>query len=514
MELTPRDATAGPRRRHWLLNDSGPEPANTWGSYRHQLVPFDTTAGTAYAHSRLSLPARLRTLGACPRERVGVRFRRIRVVVNVGRGRRVKLVLLGILLAASMVGARVALPGNAVPAAAQNTTSLWAWGFNRLGQVGVGNDNARVPLPQQVVDQPSPVVTFALGAYQSLAATGSGEVWAWGDNRWGQLGNPNTTETCDSPNGVPCSTTPLRVLGLPDPATDPVGAVAGGGWHSLALTASGRVFAWGLNEFGQLGNPEGTVTCPGFGGTTTRPQPCSHTAHQVLGLPPNVTEIAASGGFGQHSLAVTANGQVWAWGLNFSGQLGNGSSTGTPNPVPTPVCTTADTAPPCNGIGLPANDPVVQIAAGEDYSLALTKSGLVWIWGDNSARQLGNGTQVSSNTPGPVCTTADTASPCTGVGLPANDPVVGISAGQQFSVALTESGRVWSWGDNRSGQLGDGEFGPRLTPVQVCTTASAALCPGTGDGLPASDPVIQVAAGPVGGPCGLVRSGGPWLCSI
>src|SRR5450759_3831659 len=141
---------------------------------------------------------------------------------------------------------------------------------------------------------------------ETRAAGSSGfpsSAWAWGYNSSGQLGNGTTTN----------SSTPVQVS-LPSGTT--VTAIAGGGAHSLALTSSGQVLAWGSNSSGQLGN-----------GTTTQ----SSTPVAVR-LPSGSTVTAIAGG-GSHSLALTSTGQVLAWGYNYNGELGNGTITNSSTPV-------------------------------------------------------------------------------------------------------------------------------------------------------------------------------------
>lgn len=146
----------------------------------------------------------------------------------------------------------------------------------------------------------------------------------------------------------------------------------------------------------------------------------------------NVVAIAAGGA---HSLAVTAEGTVWSWGANGSGQLGDGS--------------TADSAAPVQVRGL---SNVTAVAAGDRHSLALTADGAMWAWGENSNSQLGDGTTVNRNTPVPVALMGK---------------VTAIAAGKLHSMALAEDGTVWSWGDNTRGQLGDGTVAGAAAPVQV-----------------------------------------------
>ncbi len=148
---------------------------------------------------------------------------------------------------------------------------------------------------------------------------------AWGDNQYGQLGNGTVTN----------SSTPVAVS-LPSGTI--VTAIAGGGQHSLALTSTGKVLAWGYNFYGELGN-----------GTTI------NSSTPVAVSVPSGTTVSAVAGGGYHSLALTSTGQVLAWGYNVDGELGNGTTTYSNTPIVVSALQTVVTA----------------IAAGSQHSLAI-----------------------------------------------------------------------------------------------------------------------------------------------
>ncbi|MFD1953876.1 fibronectin type III domain-containing protein [Paenibacillus thailandensis] len=189
-----------------------------------------------------------------------------------------------------------------------------------------------------------------------------------------------------------------------------------GGHHTLALNQNGTVWAWGSNEYGQLGD----------GSTTNRSTPV-----QVQGLS-SATAIALGD---NHSLAIKSDGTVWAWGSNGYGQLGDGSIIERHTPVQVE--------------GLSS---VIDIAANFGHSLALKSDGTVWAWGNNELGQLGDGSTTNRSTP---------------VQVQGLDSVIAISAGYGHSLALKSDGTVWAWGNNELGQLGDGSTTNRSTPVQV-----------------------------------------------
>jgi alpha-tubulin suppressor-like RCC1 family protein len=192
---------------------------------------------------------------------------------------------------------------------------------------------------------------------------------------------------------------------------------------------SDGVSAWGRNDDGELGD-----------GTMTGPAKCivAPSEHACSKLPLAVGEISeatsVSAG-GSHTLALLASGTVLAWGKNSSGQLGDGTTTGSDVPV-----------------AVSGLDEVTAISAGTTHSLALLANGTVVAWGENKAGELGNGTSTNSDVPVPVSGLSE---------------VTAISAGDVFSLALLANGTVMAWGTNELGQLGDGEVALSKVPVAV-----------------------------------------------
>jgi alpha-tubulin suppressor-like RCC1 family protein len=232
-------------------------------------------------------------------------------------------------------------------------------------------------------------------------AIAGGTGWAWGDGSGGALGNGSGAT----------SLTPVQVAGLADGV-----AIAGGGWHSMALRSDGTVWTWGNNDFGQLGADwNESRTTPG----------------QVAGIADVVT--IASGP--NHCLALKADGTVWAWGSNDYGQVGDGTTTNRNAPVQV------------TGIG-----DITAIAGGDFHSLALKSDGTVWAWGDNYTGALGDDTNTSRSTAGIV---------------PGLTGVIAISAGGSDSLALKSDGTVWAWGWNWFGQIGNDSWRTQYTPVKV-----------------------------------------------
>jgi alpha-tubulin suppressor-like RCC1 family protein len=328
--------------------------------------------------------------------------------------------------------------GESFSLALTSAGQLFAFGANRYGQLGsatnagteAANPNpATVTLPGAI----GPVVRVVAGRGYSLALTASNQLYAFGNNFYGQLGSTTNNGTSTA-NPTP---TPISLPG----ASGPVVQLDAGAYHSLVLTSTGQLYGFGYNYYGQLGNATNNKT------TTPNPTPT------LIGLPGAtgpVVQIATGAYF---SLAVTSTGQLFAFGENEHGQLGNATNNGTTNPNPTPTL-----------VSLPgASGGVVQVSAGYEHSLALTSSGQLYALGDNRYGQLGNSTNNGTNSANPTPTL---------VSLPgASAPIVQAVAGEEHSLAITASGQLYTFGYNKYGQLGSatnaGTEAPNPTPAQV-----------------------------------------------
>ncbi len=222
--------------------------------------------------------------------------------------------------------------------------TVWCWGYNFWGQLGDGTTTSR-STPVQVIGLTG-VIAVSAGSFYSMALKDDGTVWAWGNNFWGVLGDGSAGGNWSEFNEGIDKKMPVQVVGLNDIVALSTGS------YSLALKSDGTVWAWGMNDFGQLGD-----------GTTVYRQ----TPVQVLGL----TDVKAV----NQGLALKGDGTVWGWGWNHFGQLGD--------------ATTRDSHIPVQVSGLAD---VVAISGSEVHSLALESDGTVWAWGYNYEGQLGDGT--------------------------------------------------------------------------------------------------------------------------
>jgi alpha-tubulin suppressor-like RCC1 family protein len=303
----------------------------------------------------------------------------------------------------SSAGFPLALGGNHSCALTAGN-GIVCWGNNRYGQLGNGTTLAS-SLPTPVSRMTNGVTAIAAGWAHTCALRIDGSLECWGVNTKGQLGDSTTAD----------SWSPVTVTGL----DAGVQAVTAGHRHTCALTAAGGVKCWGENTSGGVGD----------GTSVNRNEPVD-----VPGLAEGVKALEAGAG---HTCALLETGAVICWGWNVNGQLGNGTNTDSRLP--------ADVGP------LPG--PAVAVAAGDQHTCALIDDGSVVCWGANASGQLGNGTRQRKNTPAPV------------LGLASN--AVELAAGGAHTCALLTDGRVQCWGDDQSGQLGDGGYENQSKPVDV-----------------------------------------------
>ena len=303
--------------------------------------------------------------------------------------------------------------GGAFSLAITTLGALYAWGAGSQGRLGDGT----------VVNKSSPV-KIGSSSWSAVGAGGAtgyginilGRLYAWGWNNVGQLGISTLVNT----------SSPVLVSG---PASTSWSLIAGGGQHALAASLDRTLWAWGLGSSGQLGTGTGTT---------------SSSPVQVL-VPNQVLSWFQISTSALHSLGIRSDRTLWAWGSSASGQLGNGTLTGQSYPIQ---------------IGQSTWNAV---AASISSSHAIRSDGTLWSWGGNSAGQLG------------ILSTTATSSPVL-VSGPAGASWSVISSGEQFVLAITTTGQLYAWGQNSSiyggGQLGDLTTVSKSSPVLVSGPAS------------------------------------------
>jgi alpha-tubulin suppressor-like RCC1 family protein len=301
---------------------------------------------------------------------------------------------------------------------------------------------------------PVAVIALTAGGFHTCSVASDGWARCWGSNVDGQLGDGTLVDRA----------VPVDVTGL----ASGVAAMSAGGVHTCAVTSAGGVKCWGSNFHGSVGDgtatnrstpvdvsgltggvtsvssgDDNTCTVTGAGGVkcwgNVNSVGAIFTPTDIDGVTTGVVAVAPAP---THTCAITSAGGVKCWGANFFGQLGDGLPGGRSNPEDVSGLTSG----------------VVSIVVGSNHTCALTISGGMKCWGNNQYGQLGDGTMTDRSTPVDVS------------GLTSG--VVSIAAGFHHTCALTVSRGLTCWGDNASGQLGDGTTTSRSIPVDVAGLAS------------------------------------------
>ncbi len=339
---------------------------------------------------------------------------------------------------------------------------VYAWGDNTYAQLGNNTSGGYSTVPVRVCDPSThsnvntglKAIQVDAGGEHSLAVDKEGNVWAWGRNGNGQLGNGTSSSY---------SSAPVRVCDPEHPTDASKGLVAikvaGGGAHSLAIDRDGDTWAWGFNSYGQLGN---NVT-NGFEGANPVPVRV-RDPNNPDDTSKNLKSVQISAGF-EHSIAIDAQGNTWSWGWNYWGELGQ-------NTTNQDILSPARVYNPDNpSIPFKAS----QVSAGYDTSLAVDTNGIAWSWGRNTYGQLGYTNydgSIAHNRPARV---RNPASP-NNTNLSFNSTLV--SAGNWHSLAIGKDGYTYGWGYNKYGQLGNNSnkdaYVPTLVEFNLAPVISAA----------------------------------------
>jgi alpha-tubulin suppressor-like RCC1 family protein len=288
------------------------------------------------------------------------------------------------------------------------SASLWSWGRSYQGGLGIGTTDPSC----------SPVREFCsatdwcfvnTGATHTIAVNNSGQLWSWGANGNGALGDGTVTSRCS----------PVREISS---ATDWC-FVSGGYGHTFAVKMSGQLWLWGSNSFCQLGNGTATSRC-----SPVR-EFCS------------ATDWCFASGGNSFTIAIKTSGQIWSWGANYSGRLGDGTTMNRSSPV----------RERCSATNWCHTSSFLTTAA-------IKTSGQLWLWGYNDCNQIGDGTLTPKCSPvREICSATDWCH---------------VSAGRFHTAAIKTSGELWAWGTNLAGRLGDGATLSRCSPVREFCSAT------------------------------------------
>lgn len=303
---------------------------------------------------------------------------------------------------------------------------VYCWGESRAGQVG------RTPLadcndvPGEAPCSLDPVrletslrfEDVQVGGASSCAITGGGKVYCWGSNELGQLGRQVAGDRC-GPKSIPCSISPLEVGGGFFFETLSVGSV-----HVCAISSQDLAYCWGYNQGGRLGN-----------GSTTQ---SSRPVRVAGGL--QFRSVVAGG---THTCGITESGETYCWGYNHLGQLGHGTTTA--RAVPQRVA---------SGVRFE------QLALGTAHSCATAALGEVYCWGSNVSGAVGPISRSDSCDGSPCLMSPRLLSAAENLGR--------LTAGGGFTCGLDQStAAAYCWGENRDGQLGNGDTTATDSPARV-----------------------------------------------
>ena len=298
--------------------------------------------------------------------------------------------------------------------------SLYAWGSNGYGQLGLGHtDNQNTP---QLINinhfKNEKIKSISLGQYSSFALSINGSLFSWGYTENGQLGLGHDEDPQNTPHLI-----------NPDHfQSEKIKSIHTGYECALALTTNGSIFSWGENEHGELGlgHYEDQYT----------PQLINQDRFDTKIIQSIYTEI-------DHILALSIDGSLYAWGYNERGELGlgNDENQNTPQHID------------------PAhfnNKPIQYIRTAPYHTLVLSIDGSLYAWGYNEHGELGLGNNENQNSPQLIDPSHFN-----------NEPVQSIHTGSLHTLVLTTEGHLYSWGDNEYGQLGLGHYEGQYTPQLI-----------------------------------------------
>lgn len=385
--------------------------------------------------------------------------------------------------------------GNFHTCVVASDEQAYCWGSNNYGQLGNGNTGTNGTVPAAISTSGQligkTILSISAGQFQTCAVASDNQAYCWGDNAEGQLGNGNT----GTDSNVPVVVSTAGVLSGKTILQISVGAAG-----ACAIASDNQVYCWGSNSYGQLGN----------GNTGTDSNVAVTVAVEGLLTGKTIKQISAGG---NHTCAIASDNQAYCWGDNSNGRLGNGN-TGTDSNVPVAVSTSgvlsgktvlsivtgqrgacviaSDNQVYCWGSnaygqlgnstngslqnqadadsnipvavsrsGVLSGKTVLSITAGGSQNCAIASDNQAYCWGFNNQGQLGNNSGTDSNVPVAVST----------AGVLSGKTVLSIAGGNSHTCAIASDNQAYCWGDNANGKLGNGNTGTDSDiPVAVSTS--------------------------------------------
>ena len=312
-----------------------------------------------------------------------------------------------------------------------NSEGGWAvWPpFSPLDQINISNEWHDTKGITELVKIKRNVSHVSVGNWHSMSIRSDGTLFGWGSNYLRSSGGwlPNNSFFRLRRNLAESN----NIIVYPERMKNNIVTVSTGNNHTMAIDMNGTLFGWGRNSFGEVG----TLSFS--------------TIHRGTKIMDNVLSVSAGN---NHTAAIREDGSLWTWGANVYGQLGNGEETYELNyhitgDGETVYCRTAVQD---NTMPTKVMEDVIRVSVGNAYTMAITKDGSLWSWGNNSHGQLGDGTTENRLTPTFIM-----------------KEVVYVSAGNDHTLAIRSDGSLWSWGNNDHGQLGDGTIEDRHSPIRI-----------------------------------------------
>ena len=300
----------------------------------------------------------------------------------------------------------VSAGSNAHTIGLDNYGQIWCWGFNANGQLG-NNSLSCKSTPVSILGAKKTFCAISTGSDNSYGIDKNGQIWCWGFNI-----NLEPTNKC----------TPVSILG----AKKTFCKISAGMFHTTGIDKNGQGWTWGYNAYGELGD---------------NTQIDKSTPVSILGAKKTFCNIYPGA---YHTIGLDNNNQIWCWGANNRGELGNNSISSKLTPV--------------SILGAKKTFCYISAANGMSvgHTIGLDKNGQIWCWGLNDYGQLGINSITNKSTPVSI--------------LGIKKTFCQISAGSKYSLGIDNNNIVWCWGYNNYGQLGDNSIISERTPVRVYNT--------------------------------------------
>lgn len=310
---------------------------------------------------------------------------------------------------------------------------LFTWGLNEDGQLGDGTTTNKlkpVNITKQFnLEEGEIILQVSLGNLHSTALTSMGRIFTWGDNKYGQLGDGTITN----------QTNPVDITNQFELDIDEtIEYISSGGYHVAILTSTGRILTWGDNAYGQLG--DGTLT--------NKSNPVDITNQLNLSLDESIKYIS-SGGY--HCNIITSTGRMFTWGTTYQGSVDDD-----------PILDYSLTSPTdiTEQFNLATEETIELITSGSANSAAISSSGRTFIWGRQYYGHYESGGVINTTITNPKDITDE-------FDLKDGEIIQHISLEFTHAFVATSENRIFAWGNNENGQLGDGSLIDKYSPTDI-----------------------------------------------